>query len=167
MKSVAVAALFAPLLASVTVFPADAQALQACQLGQKVKTPAGALATVVAIDGSACTIHKDGDPQTLTDVWSASMLVSADGTAPVAATETTLPAGEYACYSGSTILLGMGLNIHDASTYGDLDDRTEGTFLINGDSVSFSDGHLDGQTGTNIHDNGFTLGAAIFCQLWN
>ncbi|OYY91244.1 MAG: hypothetical protein B7Y45_04470 [Sphingomonas sp. 28-66-16] len=81
-----------------------------CAIGQRVKAPAGP-ATVVSIQGSACTVRVDGRPYT--DVYAAFMLDALEAPAPspsrasppATATNGTAPGGNpkpglYQCFGG-------------------------------------------------------------------
>jgi|SRR5581483_8552461 len=76
-----------------------------------------------------------------------------------------LRVGEYACYgAGGEPLMGLGFKVLDGSHYNDLDGTTPGTFAIQGDSVVFHGGSLDGQTGRGLKDQKFTMGSGIGCE---
>ena len=75
-----------------------------------------------------------------------------------------LKLGEYACYgSGGQLLIGLGFKVVSASRYTDLDAKSAGTFSINGDTVTFHGGHLDGQVGENLKDYKFTI-HSVSCE---
>lgn len=83
----------------------------------------------------------------------------------VASSATTfdggLKLGEYACYgSGGNVLIGLGFKVLAGNKYTDLDGKEHGTFSIQGDTVTFHGGHLDGQVGKNLKDYKFTIHSA-------
>ncbi len=87
--------------------------------------------------------------------------------APAAAAGGTLPLGEYACYgSGGQILAGLGFKLTSGGRYSDLDGATSGSYAINGSTITFRGGHLDGQTGREINGKGFRIGLQATCELW-
>ena len=87
-------------VASLLIFlPVHAIALDQCTVGQKVIAPGDKLGTVIAVNGSACTVRQD-DGVMGEQVWSAFMLKSPGGvdSNPLPAM-TSIPAGTYKCYS--------------------------------------------------------------------
>jgi hypothetical protein len=85
--------------------------------------------------------------------------------APALADDGGLTIGEYACYgSGGTLLIGAGFKVTDDSRYTDLDNTTSGTYAIDGDTVTFTDAHLDGQVGHDLQDGRFTLHEGVSCE---
>jgi hypothetical protein len=86
-----------------------------------------------------------------------------DNRTPVTSSELKL--GEYACYgSGGRIMIGLGFKVLSSNRYTDLDGRESGTFSISGNAVTFHGGHLDGQTGRNLRNYKFTIGAQADCE---
>jgi hypothetical protein len=78
---------------------------------------------------------------------------------------SALPAGEYACYgSGGTLLIGLGFRNLGNGKYTDLDRKSTGTYTVQGGTITFRGGHLDGQTGRNLHGNKFVLGSMVSCE---
>lgn len=76
-----------------------------------------------------------------------------------------LKVGEYACYgSGGRPMIGLGFKVLSRNRYTDLDDDNAGSFSISGTTVSFDDGHLDGQTGRNLRGHSFTIGTQAECE---
>ena len=73
-----------------------------------------------------------------------------------------LKAGEYTCLGASGILIGLGFKV-SGSRYTDLDGKESGTVSVNGSSVSFRGGHLDGYTGRDLNNNNFVIGSGISC----
>lgn len=66
-----------------------------------------------------------------------------------------LAPGEYACAgSGGQILIGLGFKLNADGSYTDLDGKSRGRVTYSGSNVTFVGGHLDGQTGRNIRNNG-------------
>jgi hypothetical protein len=82
------------------------------------------------------------------------LLVASAGPSSAAA----LVPGEYACAgSGGRILIGLGFKVQaDGTTYTDLDGKSRGriNFGADGSSLTFVGGHLDGQAGRNVRNNG-------------
>jgi len=68
-----------------------------------------------------------------------------------------LPAGEYACAGSSGIVIGLGFILRADGTYTDLDGKTSGRVSFSGSSVTFSGGHLNGYTGTNVRGSSFEI----------
>jgi hypothetical protein len=78
-----------------------------------------------------------------------------------------LKVGEYACYGGGgSILIGLGFKVLDGARYTDLDNKSPGTYRVTGDTVTFTGGHLDGQTGRGLRDGKFNVGAQASCAPW-
>ena len=78
--------------------------------------------------------------------------------------EGGLKVGEYACYgSGGTLLIGLGFKVLDDSAYGDLDGKESGKITIDGSTVYFQGGHLDGYVGTNLEDEKFNI-RTVSCE---
>ena len=75
-----------------------------------------------------------------------------------------LKLGEYACYgSGGTLLVGLGFRVQTGHRYTDLDDKSHGTFSVDGDKVTFHGGHLDGEVGQDLRDHKFRINS-ISCE---
>lgn len=78
---------------------------------------------------------------------------------------TGLKVGEYACYgSGGQIMAGLGFKVLSGGRYTDLEGGNAGTFVISGDTVKFRGGHLGGQTGRELRDYNFRIGAQASCE---
>jgi hypothetical protein len=76
-----------------------------------------------------------------------------------------LKIGEYACYgSGGRIMLGLGFKVLPGNRYTDLEGGNAGSFSVSGTTVTFSGGHLGGQTGRDLRGHSFTLGAQAGCE---
>ena len=76
-----------------------------------------------------------------------------------------LATGEYACYgSGGRLLIGLGFKVPANGTYTDLDRKSKGAYTIQSGVITFHGGHLDGQTGRNLHGNEFVLGSMVSCE---
>ena len=76
-----------------------------------------------------------------------------------------LKVGEYACYgSGGRIMIGLGFKVLSGNRYTDLEGGNRGSFVNTGDTVKFRGGHLDGQTGRDLRDYSFTIGAKAQCE---
>lgn len=73
--------------------------------------------------------------------------------------------GEYACYgSGGRILGGFGFKALPGNRYTDLDGGESGSYRVDGDSVSFSGGHLDGTVGRALNNGNFRIGQQADCE---
>ena len=84
-----------------------------------------------------------------------------------AAPAGTLKTGEYACYGfGGQIMAGLGFKVTGRGRYTDLEGGNSGTFSVNGSTVTFRGGHLDGQTGRELTANGFRIGMQANCEFW-
>lgn len=151
--------------------PAAAQKMESCRVGQRVKTPGGLLATVVAAKGAGCTIKTDVGNTFIDGVFSAFMLTPVAGS-PVAPPPPTpgggaLPLGEYACYgSGGRVMIGLGFKLLPGGRYDDLDGKSPGRYAQSGTTISFAGGHLAGQTGRDVKGKGFRIGAQAVCEKW-
>lgn len=76
-----------------------------------------------------------------------------------------LKIGEYACYgSGGTLLIGLGFKALSGGRYTDLDNKSAGTYVVSGTTVTFRGGHLGGQTGRDLKNYKFTLGTLAGCE---
>ncbi len=96
------------------------------------------------------------------------LLLAASTAAGPAAAGGGLRVGEYACYgAGGEILAGLGFKVLDGSHYNDLDGTTPGSYAIKGDMVEFHGGSLDGQMGSGLKDQKFTMGSGIGCEPYN
>lgn len=116
----------------------------------RMTTPAlmTALATMLAVAGAPAA-HAQAKPKAGSPVSRA------------------LPLGEYACYgSGQRVLIGLGFKLLAGGAYTDLDNKSRGRYAIVGANIRFTGGHLAGQTGRDIKNNGFTIGAMVSCQKW-
>jgi hypothetical protein len=89
------------------------------------------------------------------------LVCCAAGSAP--AQTSGLKTGEYACFSGGRVLIGLGFKVTVAGQYTDLDGKSRGRFTVNGSRVEFHGGHLDGQVGSNLNKGTFQIGA-IGCE---
>lgn len=86
------------------------------------------------------------------------------GTAP-GADDPGLKLGEYACYgSGGRILGGLGFIVLPGNRYSDPDGDDVGSYSINGATVAFQGGHLDGQSGRDLRGHNFTIGSQAECE---
>ena len=84
---------------------------------------------------------------------------------PAGQGSSALATGEYACYgSGGTLLIGLGFKVVGNGKYTDLDRKSTGAFTVQGNSITFHGGHLDGQTGRNLRGNKFVLGSMVSCE---
>jgi len=84
---------------------------------------------------------------------------------PVSQGSSALATGEYACYgSGGRLLIGLGFKVVANGKYTDLDRKSTGTFTVQGSTITFHGGHLDGQPGRNLHGNKFVLGSMVSCE---
>jgi len=126
--------------------------------------------TVTSSDGRQCKPNPSAGVSSIP-------LSSLQGTPAPAGTPASAPApaagqgssalasGEYACYgSGGTLLIGLGFKVVANGKYTDLDRKSTGTFTVQGSSITFHGGHLDGQTGRNLRGNKFVLGSMVSCE---
>ena len=81
----------------------------------------------------------------------AALLLLAAGAGPARA---QLQAGEYTCSGASGILIGLGFKMQGDGTYTDLDGKSRGRVAIDGTTLRFIGGHLDGQVGRNLRNGG-------------
>ncbi|MGJ3628064.1 hypothetical protein AB5I41_15770 [Sphingomonas sp. MMS24-JH45] len=131
MKMMAVLAGVVAAVAFGAAGDASAQTkMERCTVGQRVKTPGGLPATVVAAKGGGCTIKTDAG-NTFVDGTFAAFMLTPIGPAPRAvapastASTATLPLGEYACYgSGMRVLAGLGFRLLPGGRYADLDGKS-------------------------------------------
>jgi hypothetical protein len=78
---------------------------------------------------------------------------------------SALATGEYACYgSGGRLLIGLGFKVIANGKYTDLDRKSTGAFTVQGSTITFHGGSLDGQTGRNLRGNKFVLGSMVSCE---
>lgn len=83
---------------------------------------------------------------------------------PIAASDG-LRLGEYACYgSGGRILAGFGFKVLAGGRYTDMDATSSGAFKIEGDTLKFRGGHLDGTAGRALNKGNFRIGAQATCE---
>lgn len=76
-----------------------------------------------------------------------------------------LKPGEYACYGvGGRIMAGLGFKVLPGGRFTDLDGGNPGTYSVSGATVSFRSGHLDGQTGRELRNYNFRIGAQASCE---
>ncbi len=75
-----------------------------------------------------------------------------------------LPVSSIARGSGGRLLIGLGFKVPANGTYTDLDRKSKGAFTIQSGVITFHGGHLDGQTGRNLHGNKFVLGSMVSCE---
>jgi hypothetical protein len=143
--------------------PAPAFALDRCTIGQRVLTPGREPATVIAHQGSGCTVRRDRDG--LTDTYAAFMLNSATpqgqgptpspapnlGTVqpqspPPARSSTGSPAaGTYQCTSSTSG--NLVVRIMPGNRYADRN-NVAGAFTVNpGGQIGFVNGPLTGMYG--------------------
>jgi len=100
-------------------------------------------------------------------------LESLPGTAaPAPASSATggasaISTGEWACYgSGGSLLIGLGFRAEANGQYTDLDRRSRGSYSIQGSTITFKGGHLDGQTGSKFAGNRFAL-KTVSCEKYH
>ena len=89
--------------------------------------------------------------------------------APTAAQGTAagISTGEWACYgSGGRLLIGLGFRITADGKYTDLDRKGTGTYSIQGSTIRFRGGHLDGQSSGNFRGNRFDMGN-VSCEVFH
>lgn len=76
-----------------------------------------------------------------------------------------LKVGEYACYgSGGRILAGFGFKVLSGNRFTDLEGGNAGSYSVNGGTVAFRGGHLDGQTGRDLRSHNFRIGVQATCE---
>lgn len=76
-----------------------------------------------------------------------------------------LKVGEYACYgSGGRIMAGLGFRVLGGGRYTDLDGGNAGTYSVSGGTVSFKGGHMGGQSGRELKNGNFRIGAQASCE---
>lgn len=76
-----------------------------------------------------------------------------------------LKIGEYACYgSGGRIMIGLGFKVLPGGRYTDLEGRNPGSYVVSGGTVRFQGGHLGGQTGRELNNGRFRIGAQASCE---
>jgi hypothetical protein len=141
--------------------PKPAAALEACHPGQRVVVPGGRIGTVVAVQGSGCTVRRDGD--SFTDVFAAFMLDAAPNTGPAtppaesshstsrpqrvrpAANSSSPQVGTYQCVSGAAG--NLVIRIMPGSRYANAQ-GVAGRFSINSSGrIAFVDGPWTGYFG--------------------
>jgi hypothetical protein len=84
---------------------------------------------------------------------------------PASASGGGLKQGEYACYgSGGRIMIGLGFKVLAGGRYTDLEGGNAGTYAVSGTNVSFKGGHLGGQTGRDLKNGNFRIGAQAGCE---
>lgn len=77
----------------------------------------------------------------------------------------SLRLGEYACYgSGGRILAGFGFKVLAGGRYTDLDATSSGSYTVEGDTLKFRGGHLDGTVGRALKKSNFRIGAQADCE---
>lgn len=87
--------------------------------------------------------------------------------APVQAAAGQLRSGEYACYgSGSQVLAGLAFKVVGPGRYTDLEGGNAGSYRVDGSTVTFTGGHLGGQTGRELNNGTFRIGAMAQCEPW-
>jgi len=71
----------------------------------------------------------------------------------------SLTTGEWACYgSGGRALIGLGFKVQASGTYTDLDNKSRGTYVFSGSTITFKGGHLDGQVARSVGGGRFNIG---------
>ena len=101
--------------------------------------------------GSAAAAPATRPPAVATRAESKPGKATKPATRPAPATPAPAPArggltaGEYACYgNGGQILAGLGFKVVGNGRYTDLEGGNSGSYSVNGDTVTFRGGHLDG-----------------------
>jgi hypothetical protein len=73
----------------------------------------------------------------------------------------SLTTGEWACYgSGGRALIGLGFKVQAGGTYTDLDNKSRGTYVFSGSTITFKGGHLNGQVARSVGGGRFNIGTA-------
>lgn len=127
---------------------------------------AAAVAVVLAASGCSAQEIRDGSGNDRRPVAASHPGRNAPS---MMAYDGALRVGEYACYgSGGDVLIGLGFIVLNGGRYTDLDRTESGTYTVNGDTVRFSGGHLDGMKGRNLDsDSGsFVMGQGASCEPW-
>ncbi|MDD5542272.1 MAG: hypothetical protein PHX83_03790 [Acidobacteriia bacterium] len=71
----------------------------------------------------------------------------------------SLTTGEWACYgSGGRALIGLGFKVYAGGTYTDLDNKSRGTYVFTGSTITFNGGHLAGQVAHSVGGGRFNIG---------
>ena len=94
--------------------------------------------------------------------------VAGAGAEPVKPTAGQLYVGEYACYgTKGRPMTGMGFHLSNGR-YADLDGKRGGSYTYNAGTatISFGGGFMDGQTGTNVTQQGFQISSTVNCEPW-
>jgi hypothetical protein len=126
--------------------------------------------TVTSSDGRQCKPNPSAGVSSipLSNLQGAAAPAGTPPPAPAPAASqgsSVLATGEYACYgSGGRLLIGLGFRVVANGKYTDLDRKSSGTFTVQGSSITFHGGHLDGQTGHNLRGNKFVLGSMVSCE---
>jgi hypothetical protein len=98
-------------------------------------------------------------------IFAAALAAAAVAFAFPAVADDGLKVGEYVCYgSGGKVLIGAGFKVIDDSNYTDLDNTVSGTYAVEGNTVTFTGGHLDGETGHDLQNGTFTIGMGVDCE---
>jgi hypothetical protein len=71
----------------------------------------------------------------------------------------SLTTGTWACYgSGGRALMGLGFKVQAGGRYTDLDNKSRGTYVFTGSTITFKGGHLDGQVARSVGGGRFNIG---------
>ena len=88
--------------------------------------------------------------------------------APARGAAGAVATGEWACYgTGGRLLIGLGFRVVSDGKYTDLDRKNAGTFVLQGGTIAFHGGALDGQTGRNLRGNHFDMSGTVSCEVFH
>jgi hypothetical protein len=154
-------------------------AFQCSSQGENVHTRAKrsrylflASAVVAVLGSSGCSVNVDrqsnseagGPPRAIAPEHAQRATVSA-----LTYGDNDLPVREYACYGdGSQVLAGLGFKVLGDGRYTDLDEAESGSYSVDGDTVTFTGGNLDGMVGRNFDrtHGSFVIGQMAECEPW-
>ena len=125
--------------------------METCRVGQRVTTPGGVPATVIATRGSGCTIRTDPANHSLVSTWAAFMLkplASSPVAPPKAATAGAAKAGSYHCvfFINNMLQTVPGFTLQPGGRYTH-QTGGGGTYKVNAGVIEFTGGPLTGQAG--------------------
>jgi hypothetical protein len=130
-----------------------------------------ASAIAVVLGSSGCSVNIDGR-----SAGDAGARSNAAATAPTHRSAVSLlsygndlPSREYACYGdGSQVLAGLGFKVLGSGRYTDLDEVESGLYSVDGDTVTFTGGNLDGMVGRDFDPThgSFVIGQMAECEPW-
>jgi hypothetical protein len=134
------------------VQPAHAQEkMESCRVAQRVTTPGGVPATVIATKGSGCTVRTDPENHSLVSTWAAFMfkpMASSPVAPPRAVTPGVAKLGSYHCvfFINGMLQTVPGFTLQGGGRYTH-QNGGGGTYRANAGVIEFSGGPLAGQAG--------------------